>query len=69
MTISLGVEYDYMRRRIARGNKSYGIDTLTLISQSIARQVQEKIADSSEAPSNNSIMVEFCLAHEHLVFK
>ena len=51
--ISSGVKYDYVRRRIVGGYESYGICTLTLIFQSMAQQVQEKIADGSIAPSNN----------------
>ena len=67
--ISPGVEFDYMRRRIVGGDETHRIGSLTLLFQSMAQQVRDEITDDSEAPSNNSIMDELRLAHEHLVFK
>ena len=67
--ISPGVEHDYVRRRIVGGDESHRIGSLTLLYQSMAQQVRDEVSDGSEAPSNNSIMDELRLAHEHLVFK
>ena len=67
--ISLSVEFDYVRRRIIGGDESHRIGSLTLLFQSIAQQVGDEVTDDSKGPSNNSIMGELRLTHEHLVFK
>ena len=68
-SISPGVEHDYVRRSIVGGDESHRIGSLTLLYQSMAQQVRDKVSDGSKAPSNNSIMDDLRLAHKHLVFK